>query len=233
VIRGRADSLPLPPASHGHLWNYDRVVDALFAGADPAGAPLAAAALERDLGAPGHEGCCLDQFALAEFALERGRFSTVRRVLADFERLRASSSWRPGDSDPTPWRLMISAQLAAGERSPEAGEQLRRLDSALVYPSFESNRIYLYGNLIAARLHRGRGEYQIALAAIRRRFDIFWPPVVAYHREEGRIAALAGDTAGAIRAYERYLRIRADAEPRLQPEVQQVRAELAALTRSR
>jgi serine/threonine-protein kinase len=233
VIRGRADSLPLPPASHGHLWNYDRVVDALFAGADPAGAALAAAALEHDLGAPGHDGCCVDQFALAEFALERGRFSTVRRVLADFERLSASSSSPAGESDPAPWRLMVSAQLAARERSPEAGERLGRLDSALAYPSFEWKFIWLYGNLISARLHQERGEYGSALAAIRRRFDIFWPPVVAYHREEGRIAAQAGDTAGAIRAYERYLRIRADAEPRLQPQVQQVRAELAALTRSR
>jgi hypothetical protein len=55
--------------------------------------------------------------------------------------------------------------------------------------------------------------------------------VVAYHREEGRIAAEAGDTAAAIRAYERYLRIRDNVEPRLRPEVQRVRAELAALTR--
>jgi tetratricopeptide (TPR) repeat protein len=92
----------------------------------------------------------------------------------------------------------------------------------------------LYGNLISARLHEARQEYKEALAALRRRDKaFFWPIVVTYHREEGRIAAEAGDTARAIRAYERYLRIRDDAEPRLQPEVQRVRAELVALLHAR
>ena len=92
----------------------------------------------------------------------------------------------------------------------------------------------LYGNLIAARLHEARREYKEALAALRRRdASFFWPVVVTYHREEGRIAAEAGDTAGAIRAYERYLRIRDDVEPRLRQEVDRVRAELAALRSAR
>jgi hypothetical protein len=50
-------------------------------------------------------------------------------------------------------------------------------------------------------------------------------------REEGRLAAAVGDTAGAIRAYDHYLALRAtpsDYEPwRLQRD--SVRAELAAL----
>jgi len=37
------------------------------------------------------------------------------------------------------------------------------------------------------------------------------------------------NSTGAIRSYRTYLAIRADAEPRLQPEVQRVKAELAAL----
>ena len=41
-----------------------------------------------------------------------------------------------------------------------------------------------------------------------------------------------GGTAGAIRAYQRYLRIRDNLEPRLGPELQRVRAELAALASS-
>jgi hypothetical protein len=65
-------------------------------------------------------------------------------------------------------------------------------------------------------LHEQRGEFGAALAAIRRKD---W-------------TLLAGDTAGAIRAYQRYLGIRSDADARLQPEVQRVRAELAALERA-
>ena len=52
-----------------------------------------------------------------------------------------------------------------------------------------------------------------------------------YLREEGRLAALTGDRAGSIRAYRHYLALRSEAEPALQPEVRQVRAELEALER--
>ena len=49
-----------------------------------------------------------------------------------------------------------------------------------------------------------------------------------YLREEGRLASLTGDRAGAIRAYRHYLTLRSEAEPALQPEVRAVRAELQA-----
>jgi hypothetical protein len=54
---------------------------------------------------------------------------------------------------------------------------------------------------------------------------------VKYLREEGRLAALTGDRAGAIRAYRHYLALRGDAEPALQPEVKRVREELEAVER--
>ena len=87
------------------------------------------------------------------------------------------------------------------------------------------------GNLVAARLHAARGEPAAALQAVRRRiFDLLWfPEYVTYHREEGRLAALTGDRAGAVRAYQRYLRLRADPEPRLRPQRDSVLAELQAL----
>jgi len=46
-------------------------------------------------------------------------------------------------------------------------------------------------------------------------------------REQGRIAALAGDKKRAIRAYEHYLGMRATAEPALKPQIDSVRRELA------
>jgi hypothetical protein len=52
-------------------------------------------------------------------------------------------------------------------------------------------------------------------------------------REEGRLAALSGDRAGAARAYRHYLSLRSDAEPSLRPKIDSVRAELSALGAAR
>jgi hypothetical protein len=48
-------------------------------------------------------------------------------------------------------------------------------------------------------------------------------------REEGRLAALVGDRAGAIKAYSHYLALRHNPEPTVKPEVGRVRSELARL----
>ena len=236
VIRGQADGLPQPSWFSEEMSNYWRVANALFADADPAPAVPAAAALERQVGSPVTGGCCLWRFTAAQWALKAGRLATVRRALTDMERYPRSPEGRanPGSGEERVWPLIVRAQLAARERSPAAAERLRQLDSVLVNQEAEREDGPLYGNLISARLHEARQEYKEALAALRRRdASFFWPIVVTYHREEGRIAAEAGDTAAAIRAYERYLRIRDNVEPRLRPEVQRVRAELAALTRDR
>ena len=149
------------------------------------------------------------------------------------ERYRWSPEVRGQQSGPWQvWPLIVATQLAARERSSSAGERLRTLDSVLVWVDQDWGDPLLYGNLIVARLFEQRGDYAAALAAIRRTQPVA-STMVTYHREEGRIAAEAGDTAGAIRAYQRYLRIRGDADPSLQPQVQRVRAELAALQRSR
>jgi hypothetical protein len=83
-----------------------------------------------------------------------------------------------------------------------------------------------------ARLFATHGDHRGALAAVRRRtFPLsdqgFLLP--SYLREEGRLAALTGDRAGAIRAYSRYFAMRADPEPELRPQVAEVKAELARL----
>jgi hypothetical protein len=49
-------------------------------------------------------------------------------------------------------------------------------------------------------------------------------------REEGRLAALTGDTVGAVRAYRHYLALRTNPEPEVKSEVDSVRAELARLS---
>ena len=196
--------------------------------ADPAPAMAASAALERGLGSTTDYGCCLEQFAAAQAALATGRLTPARRAVADIRRFRAPNG------EARTFELILEAQIAAREHATDASARLNRLDSAMVNWHDWMIVSHLYGILIAARLHEERQEYAAALSAIRRLPGWFVEPqMVPYHRDEGRIAALAGDTAGAIRAYRRYLRIRADAEPRLQPEVRRVQAELAALLRSR
>ena len=51
-------------------------------------------------------------------------------------------------------------------------------------------------------------------------------------RTEGRLATATGDTARAIRAYERYVKIRQDPELEVMPEVEAVRGYLGRATGS-
>ena len=87
--------------------------------------------------------------------------------------------------------------------------------------------------LTIAALLEERGEFGRALEMLEKRFrlgpgaDVYEPTV---WRTEGRLAAAVGDTARAVRSYERYLKIRQDAEPEVQPEVDEVRRALAELT---
>jgi serine/threonine-protein kinase len=172
------------------------------------------------------------RWARGQYALEHGRPEAARRMVAQLRaaRVPADSGW--ASDDPAPYALALEAQLAAASRdSVRAGAALRQLDSALVNSTAGSAPII--GNLLSARIHEQRGELPAALAALRRRvFDLLWAPAYAvYHRQEGRLAALTGDREGAIRAYRRYLALRADPEPRLRPQRDRVVAELGALER--
>jgi hypothetical protein len=82
-----------------------------------------------------------------------------------------------------------------------------------------------------ARLRERQGNIPAALSAVRRRtYSYHLTDYLASHlREEGRLAAVSGDTSGAIRAYRHYLALRSDPEPALRPVVEAVREELAKL----
>jgi serine/threonine-protein kinase len=87
-------------------------------------------------------------------------------------------------------------------------------------------------NLVLARLWEAQGDLPRALAALRRRGAYYMEApffMTTFLREEGRLAALTGDTVSAIRAYRHYLGLRYDPEPQLRPEVERVRQALARL----
>jgi hypothetical protein len=90
-----------------------------------------------------------------------------------------------------------------------------------------------YANWTIARLREREGDIPAALAAIRRREMSYYPEYLwilpAFLRQEGRLAALVGDTAGARRAYDQYLTLRTDPDPVFQPQRDSVIAERAAL----
>jgi hypothetical protein len=89
-------------------------------------------------------------------------------------------------------------------------------------------------NLVVARVAETEGDLALALKAVRRRdgdFGRFQWYLSTFLREEGRLAALTGDSAGAIGAYQHFLMLRPDPEPEMRRENEQVRGELAKLMR--
>ena len=211
----------------------DAVLDGLFADGDSGAARAAAARLEGRLGRPLPPEDVAEvraRFAVGQYGLHTGRAELARRASADLLAARSDSGSAWDVKRARAFGLLLDAQSRATEPA-AGGELLSRLDSALADPM--SVQWATYANLIAARLHEERGEIPAALAALRRRHIgiASYPHYAKYLRQEGRLAALAGDRPGAIRAYRHYLALRSEAEPAVQPEVERVREELEAIER--
>jgi len=174
---------------------------------------------------------------LEPWRLERGDTSRTRRSLQRLRAIEASLA-------PDAWQsrldarieiAMIEAMLARRARPADLPAAARRLDSLLQqvdYRSAHGGRA-AYAGLVAAQALEAIGDYDAAWAAVRRRqvwFGRNTPYLAGQLREEGRLAALAGRREAAIRAYRHYLALRRAPEPSVEPEVRQVREELARLT---
>jgi hypothetical protein len=125
---------------------------------------------------------------------------------------------------------LLEATRSAALHLPNARSALEQADSAArVYDVGQS----LGANLVVARVAEAQGNLAFALRAVRRRasgYDLLpmWY-LSTFLREEGRLAALTGDTTGAIQAYQHYLVLRPRPEPAVKPEVDHIRADLARL----
>jgi hypothetical protein len=133
---------------------------------------------------------------------------------------------------------VLETQLAAAERRPDLRDRVEALDS-LVRGMSALSWLQAAANLTAARYWEELHEPGRALTATRRRLyitDIGEPRVLVAQatllREEGRLAEKTGDKDGAMRAYRKYLALRADAEQELAPQVARVKAALDSLERS-
>jgi tetratricopeptide (TPR) repeat protein len=167
--------------------------------------------------------------ALAHWRVAGGDFRGARTVLGQTRRVAAPTD--PLTYPATPVCMAAAeALLAAHTGGSSAAAALARLDSLLLAVSSSRDVLYTVGNLIAARLYEARGDLPGALERVRRR--TWWAAFLSTQlREEGRLAAMTGDTAGAIRAYRHYLALRSNPEPRLRADAQRVRAELERLDR--
>jgi eukaryotic-like serine/threonine-protein kinase len=210
----------------------DRILDALHWDGDSTAGAAAARELSAVADAPpvdAMEGamssCVLEQWRLAH-----GQLANARRIITQ---LRSGTEFRDHTGVVAlshGCATLLEALLAAAERRPDAGLYLGRLDS-LMRTGPPYRWIHQSWNLVVARLKEAQGDREGALAATRRRLYFYAEPLFlsTYLREEGRLAALTGDRAGAIRAYQHYLALRSDPEPALRPQVMQVRVELAGL----
>lgn len=129
---------------------------------------------------------------------------------------------------------LLDATIATGERRPEARASIARADSLAREFIFEvcCGEAVTEANLVLARLWEQDGDLPRALQAVRRRAGGYLlAPLFqsTFLREEGRLAGLVGDTAGAIHAYRHYLVLRSDPDPALRPQRDSVRAELRRL----
>jgi tRNA A-37 threonylcarbamoyl transferase component Bud32/tetratricopeptide (TPR) repeat protein len=193
-----------------------------------ADAPLVTSA--KDRGGQYWDICWVERWRVAH-----GQLGTVRRAMA-----RLRSRLPPGlDPAGATWTNdfgslcadLLEATVATIERQPNAGSLAHRLDARLRQMSPGWN---IPDNLVAAHLLEANGDVPRALAAVRRRlFDMVPSTLSTYLREEGRLAALMGDTAGAIAAYRHYLTLQAHPEPTVAPHVAEARAALDRLLATR
>jgi len=115
---------------------------------------------------------------------------------------------------------LIDAWMAVARRQPDARHKLEHADSLAMeaheIANVEAPIIVARINVgIVARMWESLGELPRALTAYRHRYYHYSvSPVAAawIAREEGRLATLAGDKQGAIRAYRRFLAMRPNPE---------------------
>jgi hypothetical protein len=174
--------------------------------------------------------------AIAEWRLTHGNLEDAEATIAQLERTATTDT--AGNRGFARFAEMCAATLDAlrvgTSANPFALAKLDRLDSLARTNIFEvcCGDAVLGANLVVARLAEYQGDLPRALRAVRRRtsgFELAPIYMSTFFAEEGRLAALVGDTAEAIQAYRQYLALRSHAEPEVAPAVQQVRADLERL----
>jgi hypothetical protein len=221
----------------------DQVHNALYWGGDTTVGGSAARELARyaDVPVGDASNARAQYFDVCTVGQWRAAHGDLRAANEAIKRLRAATlSGVPADSL-AKFRRMVSlcAALLDAARATRSGSADARTTLALADSLARASVWEICcsepvsgANLLLADLWERNGDVPHALQAVRRRSARFLRApnyMSTFVREEGRLAALAGDTVGAVRAFRHYLGLRYDPELSVRPEVEHVRRELTAL----
>lgn len=231
VSRGRAIEDPNWTDSEGRVLVYD----ALYQEGNQSAAAAAAADLVERAGRPrpgerkARARMYYDLCAAAQWRLAQRDLEYARRAAERLGRTRTPEDLAGDVAEHHLCGAMLTLRLALVQGTALDGHS-RRLDSLLTYGPWVYALVRQPAILALAEANERRGDAGLALATIRRRDLDRWNRLITtWLREEGRLAAMAGDTAAAIRAYQSYLALRDMPEPFLAAEVNRVRQELTRL----
>ena len=217
-----------------------RVLDALYGDGDSTAAAESARELARYADAPAapemdSRGLQLaDLCVLEQWRLWHGVTAGARQAVS---MLRSSALPRivvPLSPNQVACADILDATWSVATNQKDALHRVVRLDSLMLGGPAVSDA-GTYAHIVVARLYDRLGQPCRALDAIRNRtYMVGWPRYLATaRREEGRLAALAGDVDGAVGSYQRYLTLRATAESSVQATDKAVRTELASLSQQK
>jgi DNA-binding SARP family transcriptional activator len=233
ALSARAIENPNWTDSEGRVLIYD----ALYQEGDQTAAAMAAADLARraDQPLPAERKArgrrYYDLCAAAQWRLAQGDLEYARRAAERLGRTREPQDFAGDVAEHHVCAAMLTLRLALVQRSP-LEEPSSRLDSLLIYGPWVYALIRQAAILTLAEAHERRGDIGLAVATIHRRDLDRWNRfITTWLREEGRLTAIQGDTAAAVRAYDRYLALRDQPEPSLAAEVNRVREERNRLGR--
>ena len=157
------------------------------------------------------------------------------RTRRSLDRLRSYARTTKSDSINTELEIaFIEMMLANASGSSDLRRLVTRVDSLILLQDISTaptSRLAQH-TITGARVWEKLGDPKRALTMVGR-YAVWSTENVPYLglqlREQGRLAAKAGEAKRAVRAYEHYLRMRAYAEPSVKPQVDSVRRELALL----
>ena len=165
--------------------------------------------------------------------LAHGDTTMTRRSIARLKSL--TRSIRPDE------RILADIEVAFIEmmhadmtKSPNLRNAVERLDSLMVLEDLAhgSTARWAQQTIAAAKVWERLGDKDRALKMISR-YSVWETESVPYFniqlREQGRLAALAGDRNRAIRSYRHWLGMNAVAEPSMKPQIDSIKRELAKL----
>jgi hypothetical protein len=198
------------------------------AGAVRADAPLTQ--VPRELGSQFWQMCWVERWRVAHGQLARAG-KTIARLRSPVTLWQDVADSARTSGFGTLCADLLEATVATIEHRPGAALLVTRLNDRLrtVPPGWTDG-----DNLAVAHLLEAHGNVAEALAAVRRRrFDLVPVFLSTYLREEGRLAALAGDTTGAIVAYRHFLILQAHPEPARIARLEEIKSDLGRLMQAR